>query len=116
MTHKRLGLLPSIVIGVTMSFVLTGSYAREKVPEEILSFHSDIRVNPDSTVLVHETIRMRAEGNQIKHGIYRDFPTHYRDRLGNSYSLTFKVQEALRDGEIEVLRLSFSTLASGPTA
>ena len=101
MTHKRLGLLPSIVIGVTMSFVLTGSYAREKVPEEILSFHSDIRVNPDSTVLVHETIRVRAEGNQINHGIYRDFPTHYRDRLGNSYALTFKVREALRDGEIE---------------
>ncbi len=50
--------------------------------EEILDYHSDIRVQPDASLLVRETISVRSSGQLIKHGIYRDFPTRYRDRLG----------------------------------
>ena len=43
--------------------------------EEIRSFSSRIEVLPDSDIVVTETIRVMPEGNQIKRGIYRDFPT-----------------------------------------
>jgi len=56
--------------------------------ERILSFHSDIRVFNDGMIEVTETIQVRAEGNQIRRGIYRDFPVEYEDRLGNNYEIT----------------------------
>ena len=56
--------------------------------ERILSFHSDVRVFTDGIIEVTETIQVRAEGNQIRRGIYRDFPVEYEDRLGNIYKVT----------------------------
>lgn len=50
---------------------------------------------------VTETIRVRAEGNNIRRGIYRDFPTHYRDRLGNRYRVGFELLAVQRDGRAE---------------
>ena len=64
--------------------------------ERILSFHSDIRVMTDGTIEVTETIRVRAEGNRIKRGIYRDFPTEYQDRLGNEIKVAFEPLAVLR--------------------
>jgi uncharacterized membrane protein YgcG len=69
--------------------------------ERILSFHSDITVNRDGSMLVRENIKVRARGEQIKRGIYRDFPTRYRDRLGNRYVVGFQVLEVERDGRPE---------------
>jgi hypothetical protein len=54
-------------------------------------------VNPDGTMLVTETIRVSTVGDQIKRGIYRDFPTRYKDRRGNSYVVGFEVKEVRRD-------------------
>ena len=45
--------------------------------ERILSYHSDILVKQDGWIEVTETIRVRAEGAQIRRGIYRDYPTRY---------------------------------------
>ena len=42
--------------------------------EEILSYHIDATLNQDSSLLVEETIKVRALGKDIKRGIYRDFP------------------------------------------
>ena len=56
--------------------------------ERILSFHSDVRVFTDGVIEVTETIQVRAEGNQIRRGIYRDIPVEYRDRLGNKYEIS----------------------------
>jgi hypothetical protein len=47
---------------------------------------------------VTEAIRVQAEGNQIRRGIYRDFPTRYQDPLGNHYTVGFSVEAVLRDG------------------
>ena len=44
---------------------------------------------------------MRAEGSQIRRGIYRDFPTRYRDRYGNRVVVDLKVLGVLRNGEAE---------------
>jgi uncharacterized membrane protein YgcG len=77
--------------------------------ERILSFHSDIRVFADGMIEVTETIRVRAEGQQIRRGIYRDFPVDYEDRLGNNYRIRLEPQAVLRNDRPE----SFHTVRSG---
>jgi len=69
--------------------------------ERIVNFHSDVVVEKSGAMQVRETIRVRAEGRQIRHGIYRDFPTEYRDRAGNRYHVRFDVVEVRRDGHAE---------------
>ncbi len=83
--------------------LLTGlaAAAPARAAEQILSFHSDIAVQKDGSMTVRETIRVRAEGNQIKRGIYRDFPTDYKDRLGQRYRVGFEVTGVARDGAHE---------------
>lgn len=66
--------------------------------ERILSYDSEITVHGDATMTVTETILVRAEGRNIKRGIYRDFPTVYRDRVGNRYRVGFDVLAISRDG------------------
>ncbi|MGB5627276.1 MAG: DUF2207 domain-containing protein [Woeseiaceae bacterium] len=69
--------------------------------ERILSFHSQIRVMTDGMIEVTETIRVRAEGDRIKRGIYRDFPTEYEDKLGNEYKVAFKPLAVMRNDRPE---------------
>ena len=69
--------------------------------ERILSYDSEIALNADGSLDVVERIRVRAEGNGIRRGIYRDFPTRYRDRHGNRVVVDFDVLEVLRDGKPE---------------
>ncbi len=69
--------------------------------ERILSFHSDIVINDDASIVVTETIRVRAEGSRIRRGIYRDLPTNYRDKLRNEYAVSIKPLAVLRDDEPE---------------
>src|ERR1700691_1415333 len=73
--------------------------------ERILDFHSDVRVREDATLQVVETIRVVSAGNQIRHGVYRDFPTHYTDRLGIRYVVGLDVSAATRDGLPEEFRV-----------
>lgn len=65
--------------------------------ERILDFHSDVTVNPDSTMTVRETIKVSAEGRNIRQGIYREIPTDYRDRFNNGVRVGLKVMEVRRD-------------------
>jgi uncharacterized membrane protein YgcG len=65
--------------------------------ERILKFHSDIVVKRDGWVDVTETITVVAEGQRIRRGIYRDFPTRYRDRLDNRYEVAFEPSAVWRD-------------------
>jgi uncharacterized membrane protein YgcG len=84
--------------------LVPGARAQDS-PERILSFHSDITVNQDGSMDVRETIKVRAAGDQIKRGIYRDFPTRYRDLLGNQYVVGFEVVEVQREGKPEPYRI-----------
>ncbi|NOZ12198.1 MAG: DUF2207 domain-containing protein [Acidobacteria bacterium] len=68
--------------------------------ERILNYASRITVNPDSSMLVVESIEVRAEGNRIRHGIYRDFPTDYRDKTGNRVRVRFEVISVKRNGTL----------------
>jgi uncharacterized membrane protein YgcG len=69
--------------------------------ERILNFHSDITVHRDGSMSVVETIKVRAEGNNIKRGIFRDFPTDYQGVAGTQYHVAFEVESVLKNGEPE---------------
>ncbi len=69
--------------------------------ERILDYRSDIAVQADSSLLVTETITVRAEGNQIQHGIYRDFPTRYKGRRGSRVRVGFELLGVTRNGAAE---------------
>ena len=47
--------------------------------------------------MVTETIRVVAAGKKIRRGIYRDFPTRYRNSRGSQVTVRFEVLEVLRD-------------------
>jgi hypothetical protein len=50
---------------------------------------------------VVETIAVESAGVDIVHGIYRDFPTRYKDRAGKGYSVLFDIVDVRRDGNLE---------------
>ena len=50
--------------------------------EKITSYVSDVAIQKDSSLEVTETIDVHSDGDRIKHGIYRDFPTLYSGRNG----------------------------------
>ncbi|MDP8249189.1 MAG: DUF2207 domain-containing protein [Candidatus Tritonobacter lacicola] len=94
--HRYISIVASTFICLTTSMAEQSS-----ADERILSYHSHITVHEDSSMTVRETIKVRSEGKKIKRGIYRDFPTRYKDHLGNRYVVDFKVREVLRDGKPE---------------
>jgi len=94
----RLGLLAGLLC---LSFFGSPFAAPASAAERILEYGSDVSIREDASLEVTETIRVRAEGQAIRRGIYRDFPTTYRDREGNSVIVPFKVQGVLRDGHPE---------------
>jgi uncharacterized membrane protein YgcG len=69
--------------------------------ERIRSYDIAVEVRADGSIDVTERIAVRAEGNQIRRGIFRDFPTRYRDRYGNRVVVGFEVLEVRRNGEPE---------------
>jgi uncharacterized membrane protein YgcG len=73
------------------------AFARER----ILSYDSTVVVNADGSLDVTETIKVHAEGTDIRRGIYRDYPTRYRDRYGNRVVVDFTPLAVLRDGRSE---------------
>jgi uncharacterized membrane protein YgcG len=80
---------------------LTAAVSIARADERILSWQSDIRVRPDSTLEVTETLRVRSEGERIRRGILRDFPTTYVNRRGERVVTGFDVLLIRRDGQPE---------------
>jgi len=94
-----------VLIAVVALLLPLRSFSVPDRAEHILDFHSDITLEPDGTFLVRETITVNATGAQIRHGIYRDFPTHFKDRLGNHYVVGFQLLSAECDGSLETSRV-----------
>lgn len=74
--------------------------------EVIHSFDVEARVLPSGEVKIREDITVTAENNQIRHGIYRDFPTDYTDRMGNLVRVVFSLDGIFRDGNPEPYHLN----------
>jgi uncharacterized membrane protein YgcG len=69
--------------------------------EVIHSFDSDVRVAKNGELTVAETVRVQAEGRDIRHGIYRDFPLTFKDAGGSLREVDFKLLGVERDGKPE---------------
>ncbi|MDH5824459.1 DUF2207 domain-containing protein [Luteimonas sp. RD2P54] len=98
------GRLPALppAVALVLGFVMAlAASAGAKGAERILAYDSVVEIRADATLEITERIRVRAEGDQIRRGIYRDFPTRYHDRYGNRVTVGFEVIEVLRDGEPE---------------
>jgi hypothetical protein len=93
-----------LALSVLLACVFSTFSARPQL-ERILDFHSDITLQQDTSLLVTETITVNGTGNQMRHGIYRDFPTRYNDPLGNKYVVGFEMLSALRDNADEHFRV-----------
>jgi len=91
------------ICGILALFFPEITFARET--ERILNFTSHIQISSDASMTVTESIAVYASGNKIKRGIYRDFPTRYKARSGNTISVGFEVLEVLRDGRPEAYHL-----------
>jgi uncharacterized membrane protein YgcG len=81
--------------------MLGGAIGNSHAQERILSFDSNVRIAADGSLEVTEIITVRAEGSQIRRGIYRDFPTRYRDARGLRHSVDFEMVSLQRDGNRE---------------
>ena len=92
-------------------FVLLAFSAPVACAAEVIErFDSVVSVARDGTLTVTETIRVNAEGKQIKRGIYRDFPLTFRDDGGQRREVSFDLLDVMRDGKPE----PFFTRSQGP--
>ena len=66
--------------------------------EQITNFKSDITIQEDGSMKVREDITVDVQGRQVRRGIVREFPTIYKDRMGNRYTVGFTVGRVLMDG------------------
>ncbi len=66
--------------------------------EIITDYKSDITVARSGSLAVTETIAIVAMHDRINHGIYRDFPTLYTDKLGQKVRVRFDVGRVTLDG------------------
>ena len=84
-------------------FVLATFLFSEKLfsIERTLDYKSILDVKVDGTLEVTEEITVISKGHKIKRGIFRDFPTKYKDKAGNRVKVDFIVHEVLRNGSPE---------------
>jgi len=73
--------------------------------ERIIDYHSDITLEDDGSLRVTETITVNSTGNQIRHGIFRDFPTIYTSPFNNRYVVGFQMLSATCDSAPEQFRV-----------
>lgn len=86
----------AVALGLALS--LPGAARADETIERYLA---TIEVQPDGDLLVSESITVRAEGRQIRRGIYRDFPLQFEDAEGRLRSVSFDLIAVTRDGRTE---------------
>ena len=73
--------------------------------EVIHSYDSVIDVQPSGLFIVTETIKVRAEGVQIRRGIFRDLPTIITDVDGDKQPVDVKILSVLKNGVVEPFKV-----------
>ena len=92
-------------LATTLLLLALATFPGAEAAERIHEYRSEIEVHADASMTVTETIVVEAEGKVIRRGIYRDFPTDYRDRFGNRYRVAFDVLGVSRNGAAEPYHL-----------
>ena len=83
---------------ISLGLLITASVFAD---ERILDYQTNVQVHADGSLIVTEDIRVQSEGENIRRGIYRDFPTSYEDRFRNHYQVGLKVLDVQRNGVAE---------------
>lgn len=95
-------IIKKIFLVLILGLILLSTSSNAAVStEKIYSYDSEIYIQEDASMIVEETIEVYAGGINIKKGIYRDFPTKYKDKHNNNYNVKFEVLEVLKDGKKE---------------
>lgn len=92
--------LSQFLLGLTFA-LLVGLTPSVEAREVIRSFAAEVVVQSNGVLDVTETITVLAEGKQIRHGIYRDFPRYFLDENDNRSKVSFKVLSVQRNGNKE---------------
>jgi uncharacterized membrane protein YgcG len=87
-----------VAFAVTLTLLLPLTSAAQ---ERIRAYDIGVDIRADGSIDVTEHITVHAEGSSIRRGIYRDFPTVYRDRHGNRVRVRLDVLGVERDGRPE---------------
>ncbi|WP_417767532.1 DUF2207 domain-containing protein [Stappia sp.] len=95
----RLRNLPALVAGWLAVLILCFAPPAAQADERILAFNSTVEVASGGEFTVTETIRVRAEGSQIRRGIYRDIPLAFERADGSRAMAGFDLVSIRRDGE-----------------
>jgi uncharacterized membrane protein len=98
MKKKRIVFLISIL---WFFFCSGGDSFSSNQTERILDFKSYLTIHKDGSMTVTEKISVVATGDQIRRGIFRTFPTKYKNRYGFNVRISFKVIQVLMNGEPE---------------
>lgn len=91
----------SPVTGAVLPVHVYGDTSDANTAERILFFHSDIDIDTAGWVTVTETIRVYANQDQIRRGIFRSIPLYRAERSGRKKRVDIEVKEVLRDGRSE---------------
>ncbi|SOE19601.1 Predicted membrane protein [Spirosomataceae bacterium TFI 002] len=87
-----------------LSFLFVFICINVNAEERILSYHSDIEIQQDRSVIITENIKIIAEGYIFKRGIYRDIPTSYELKGGQKYRVGFDLISVTKNGEKELYK------------
>ena len=98
--NARVGGLLLATVAAWVAFMPLPARAQDG-PERILAYDSVVVVSADGSLDITERITVHAEGVNIRRGIYRDFPTRYKDRHGNRVVAGLQVVGVSRDGKPE---------------
>jgi len=90
----------ALIIVALLSLASAPAFAQYDA-ERITDYKSDITVTRNGVLNVTETISVIAAGDRIRHGIYRDFPTTYKDKFGRALRVRFDVLQVTMDGHDE---------------
>jgi len=97
--HSTIRLLVAACFGLLAAISVRGQ------TERILDYHSDITLEDDGSLQVTETIAVMSAGRQIRHGIFREFPTTYTDPYNNRYVVGFEMLSVTCDSAPEAFRV-----------
>jgi len=90
-------MLRAAILAALLAFAALPAAAQDST-ERITDYSSDITVAKNGGLTVTETITVMVQDDQIRHGIFRDFPTTYTDRYGRRMRVGFTVLRVTRDG------------------
>lgn len=90
-----------VLLGFILAFALLLAAPFASADQRIANFVSDATISTDASVTVRETIAYEFRNEGQKRGIFRDFPTRYRDDSGFNFNVGFEVLSVKRDGQDE---------------